>query len=149
MKNRLIITISDIKGTKSYNIHQLFKKFIIFFSILIMLLLGGSFLFISYLTTQLDEIKKAKETQLKILSEKEEKLLTQNKLYSMQIDSKVKDIEELSSKLDEINTIIGINENDTTEEITKKTLEAIDTNYKKFTLKLIPNGRPLDNISIS
>lgn len=149
MKNRLIITISDIKGTKSYNIHQLFKKFFIFIVVGIFVLLACSFLFISYLSTELTEIKKAKETQLKILSEKEDKLLTQNKLYSLQIQSKVKDIEELSSKLDELHTIIGIDEKDTKEEITKKTLEAIDLNKKKITLNLIPSGKPLDKMRVS
>lgn len=149
MKNRLIITVSDIKGTKSYNIHQLVRKFFVIFLIIVLLLLGSSFLIISYLTNEITDVKKDKEQQLAVLVEKEEKLLTQNKLYSLQIESKIKDIEELSSKLDEIHTIIGISEDDSREEITKKTLEAITDKKRKFALELIPNGRPLDNHTIS
>lgn len=149
MKNRLIITVSDIKGTKSYNVHQFVKKILLFIIISVVLVLGGSFLFISYLNDEIDEVKKDKETELKILSEKEEKLLAQNKFYSVQIKSKVKDIEELSSKLDEIHTIIGVDKDATTEEITKKTLEAMNINKRKYTLRVIPNGKPIDKIRVS
>lgn len=152
MKNRLIITISDIKGTKSYNIHQLFRKFFFIILIATFILLAGSFLFINYLTSEVEQVKQSKknqETQLNILKEKEDKLVSQNKLYSMQIKSKVQDIEELSSKLDEIHTIIGIEDDDTKEEITKKTLDTINENKKKYALNLIPNGKPLEKFRYS
>jgi murein DD-endopeptidase MepM/ murein hydrolase activator NlpD len=67
----------------------------------------------------------------------------------MQIKSKVQDIEELSSKLDEIHTIIGIEDDDTKEEITKKTLDTINENKKKYALNLIPNGKPLEKFRYS
>ncbi len=143
MKNRLIITVSDINGTKSYNIHQFVKKSLFILFVFILLVLSGSFWFISMLREDILEVKKDKEIELKILSEKEEKLLSQNKLYSQQIEDKAKNIEELSSKLDEINSIIGANENSTKEEITQKTLAAIDLQKKKYTLQVIPNGNPL------
>lgn len=152
MKNRLIITISDIKGTKSYNIHQLFRKFFIVIVFVVGVLLAASFLFINYLTTQLNTIEAQKitqENQLKILTQKENKLVTQNKLYSMQIKDKIKDIDELSSKLDEIHTIIGIDADDTKEEITKKTLDSINESKKQFALNLIPNGNPLADFKYS
>lgn len=149
MKNRLIITVSDIKGTKSYNVHQFVKKFLIFIVFSILILLGGSFLFITSLNNEIAEIKKDKESQINILSEKEEKLLTQNKLYSMQIKDKVKDIDELSSQLDELHTIIGIEKDDTKKEITNKTLKAINKEKRKYTLRVIPSGKPLEKIEIS
>lgn len=152
MKNRLIITISDVKGTKSYNIHQLFRKFFFIILTSTFILLAGSFLFINYLTSEVEQVKQSKknqETQLNILKEKEDKLVSQNKLYSMQIKSKVQDIEELSSKLDEIHTIIGIEDDDTKEEITKKTLDTINENKKKYALNLIPNGKPLEKFRYS
>lgn len=146
MKNRLIITISDINGTKSYNIHQLVKKIAIYAILLVVLVLFGSFLLISYLSDEIDDVKKEKESQLKILSEKEEKLVAQNKFYSVQIKSKIKDIDELSSKLDEIQTIIGVDKDASIEEISKKTLEAMSINKKNYTLRVIPNGKPLDKV---
>ena len=149
MKNRLIITVSDIRGTKSYNLHQFIKKILLFIIIAIVLVLLGSFWFINYLDDQIEVVKQNKEKELKVLEEKEQKLVTQNKFYSMQIESKVKDIEELSSKLDEIHTIIGVEKDATTEEITKKTLETLNVNRRKYTLKVIPNGKPLDKITTS
>jgi len=149
MKNRLIITVSDIKGTKSYNVHQFVKKILFSLILIALILIGGSFWFISYLNDEIVEVKKDKETELKILAEKEEKLVAQNKFYSIQIKSKVKDVEELSSKLDEIHTIIGVDKNATKEEITKKTLQTINKKKKKFTLRMIPNGNPLPKYRVS
>ena len=90
MKNRLIITVSDIKGTKSYNIHQLLKKVLVSVILIVLLVLACSFWFISYLDNEVTSVKKNKEIEFKILNEKEEKLLAQNKLYSIQIKSKIK-----------------------------------------------------------
>jgi len=149
MKNRLIITVSDIKGTKSYNVHQFIKKVLLSVILIVLLVIGGSFWLISYLNDEILSVKKNKETELKILNEKEEKLLAQNKLYSIQIKSKVKDIDELNQKLDEIHTIIGVGKNATKSEITKKTLAAINIDKKKYTLMVIPNGKPLINYRVS
>ncbi|QKJ21951.1 M23 family metallopeptidase [Poseidonibacter lekithochrous] len=149
MRNRLIITISDVKGTKSYNLHQFVKKILLIAIILIVMVLGGSFLFISYLNGEIDEAQEDKKAQLKLLAEKEEKLVAQNKFYSVQIKSKVQDIEELSSKLDEIHTIIGVGKDATAEEISKKTLKNVNLDLKKYTLRVIPNGKPIAKIRVS
>ncbi|APW64863.1 MULTISPECIES: M23 family metallopeptidase [Arcobacteraceae] len=149
MKNRLIITVSDIKGTKSYNIHQLLKKVLVSVILIVLLVLACSFWFISYLDNEVTSVKKNKEIEFKILNEKEEKLLAQNKLYSIQIKSKINDIDELNQKLDEIHTIIGVGKNATKDEISKKTLSAINLKKKKYTLRVIPNGKPLDKIKVS
>lgn len=167
MKDRLIISVSDIKGTKSYNVHQFAKRFLLIIILIFFLILGGSFLFISYLDNKIDKIKVQKQKEielleqkeskivhklkedLEVLTKKEKKLITQNDLYSEQIDKKVKEIDSLSSKLDEISAILGINDSDTSEEITQKTLKAINENKKKYTLLVIPNGKPVDKINIT
>lgn len=144
MKNRLIITVSDIHGTKSYNVHQFVKKILLSVIIVALVLIAGSFWFISVLNNEIEDVKKDKEAQLNILAEKEEKLLAQNKFYSIQIKSKIKDVEELSSKLDEIHTIIGVDKDATKDEITQRTLETINEKKKALTLRVIPNGKPMD-----
>jgi len=149
MKNRLIITVSDIKGTKSYNVHQFAKKIALYAIIGAIVLILGSFFFISYLNDEIDEVRKDKESQLKILAQKEEKLVAQNKFYSVQIKSKIKDIDELSSKLEEIHEIIGVGKDASMEEISKKTLEAMNKDTKSYTLQVIPNGKPLEKIRTS
>jgi murein DD-endopeptidase MepM/ murein hydrolase activator NlpD len=139
MKNRLIITISDINGTKSYNIHQFVKKFIIIILFIVIFTLGGSFLFISYLNSGIAKVKDAKAYQLQELEN----------LYTLQIENKVKDIEELASKLDDIYSIIGVDNDATEDEISENTLKFIDLNKKNYTLTVIPNGLPLENITVS
>lgn len=149
MKNRLIITVSDVKSTKSYNIHQLVRKFIFFAIVAAILIIGGSFWLISFLSDQLTELKIEKEKEIRLLSEKEEKLIAQNKIYSMQIKDKVKDIDELSSKLDDIEEIIGLKHDDTADPIARATLAKITGAQKSFMLQTIPSGSPLEYTKVT
>ena len=147
MKNRLVITVSDVNSTKSYNVHQLFKKVIVFLIVAALLIIGGSFWFINFLSEEMDELKKAKEQEISILTEKEKKLQAQNLFYSMQIKGKVQDIEELSSKLDSIEEIIGIKKNGQKQDaITRATLARISSAQKMYMLTTIPNGPPLKEV---
>ncbi len=44
MKNRLIITISDVAGTRAFNVHQIAKKIIVIVILIVMIIMGGAFL---------------------------------------------------------------------------------------------------------
>ncbi|AXH08863.1 peptidase [Malaciobacter halophilus] len=149
MKNRLIITVSDVNGTKSYNIHQLVRKFFVIFLVVALLVLGMSFWLISYLNEEITEVKQTKEQQIATLEQKEKELLAQNSFYSKQIKGKVDDIEELSSKLDHLEEIIGIKKDDDTGLIKRATLATMTTVKKVFMLKTIPNGSPLKETTIT
>ncbi|WP_375722852.1 M23 family metallopeptidase [Arcobacter sp. KX21116] len=150
LNNRLVITVSDVNSTKSYNIHQLFKKIIFIAIIVAFVVIAGSFWFISFLSNEISDFKGKKEKEIALLTEKEKKLQAQNLFYSMKIKGKVKDIEELSSKLDSIEEIVGLNR-DTNEQIaiTKATLTKITPAQKMYMLSTIPNGAPLQRISVS
>ncbi|MGB5918124.1 M23 family metallopeptidase [Arcobacter sp.] len=150
LNNRLVITVSDVNSTKSYNIHQLFKKIIFIAIIVAFVVIAGSFWFISFLSNEISDFKGKKEKEIALLTEKEKKLQAQNLFYSMKIKGKVKDIEELSSKLDSIEEIVGLNR-DSNEQIaiTKATLTKITPAQKMYMLSTIPNGAPLQRISVS
>lgn len=150
LNNRLVITVSDVNSTKSYNIHQLFRKIILVVIIVTFFVIAGAFWFISFLSSEINEIKDKKEQEISILTEKEKKLQAQNLFYSMQIKGKVKDIEELSSKLDSIEEIVGL-KRDSKEQIsiTKATLTKITPAQKMYMLSTIPNGKPLESIRVS
>lgn len=143
MKNRLIITVSDVRGTKSYNVHQFVKKILLSVILIVSLVLIGAFWFISYLNDTVDTVKAEKKSELKVLSEKAETLKTQNELYSLKIKEKVERVDELSSKLDKITEMIGVDKDASIEEISKQTLESINLEKKKFALQMIPNGNPV------
>ncbi|MDQ7084376.1 MAG: M23 family metallopeptidase [Sulfurovum sp.] len=57
MKNRLIITISTINGSKQYSVHQIIKK-VIFVLVMIFLLIGvGTLYYIQFLSEKIDHSK--------------------------------------------------------------------------------------------
>ena len=58
MKNRLIITISDIHGSKQYSVHQIIKMVILFFILLFILIGVGTYMYIELLNDRLSEMKK-------------------------------------------------------------------------------------------
>jgi murein DD-endopeptidase MepM/ murein hydrolase activator NlpD len=149
MKNRLIITVSDVKSTKSYNIHQIVKKLIVIVTIVTIIVISGSFWFINYLTKKMDYLKVSKEKEIEILTAKEQELLIKNKLHSLKIKDKIKDIEALSSKLDDIEEILGLKDVQESNPITRATLAKISSIEKTSMLQLIPNGSPLKDTLIT
>jgi len=155
MKNRLIITVSDVHGTKAYNVHQIVKKIGVGVVVAILLIFGAGFLFINSLNDEIDTIKiekekaiNKKENEIKVLSEKEKKLQAQNQFYSMQIKGKVEDIEALSSKLDEIEEMIGLKAKKE-KEVSKETLKSISQRNKMLMFISIPNGSPLKSTRVT
>ena len=132
MKDRLIVTLSDVNGTKSYNLNKIIKKVIIYTVLVAVFVIAISFYAISYLSTEVSS-----------LSSESEKLNSQNKLYSMQIKDKVKDIESLSETLKGIEEIIGVKGDDETSLIQRATLAKITSAQKSFMFQTIPSGSPL------
>ena len=157
MKNRLIITVSDVHGTRAFNVHQIAKKLIVVFIFVVITVIGGGFWFISELNKKMDNLKiqkereiELKEQEISVLGEKEKKLQAQNQFYSMQIKGKVQDIEALSSKLDHIEEMIGLKvEEEKKEEISRETLESINDRIKMYMLTTIPSGSPLENTKVT
>lgn len=157
MKDRLIITISDVHSTKAFNVHQIIKQVILVIALVVLLIIGGAFWFISELNNRMDDLKEQKEIEINLkekeistLVEKEKKLQAQNQFYSMQIKGKVRDIEALSSKLDHIEEMIGLrSDNEKKEEITQETLKSINDKIKMFMLTTIPSGSPLKDSKVT
>ena len=175
MKNRLIITVTDVEGTKSYNVHQFIKKFFLIILGIIITIIGVSFWIISILRDDVIEIKyekkkaisvltqqselnlkeleQIKEEKIRILEERENELENelkkQNGIFSSEIQNKIKDIDELSSKLDDIEEIIGLKKDDESSLIQRMTLAKLTSAQKMFTLQSIPNGKPLEEIKIT
>ena len=150
MKNRLIITVSDVRGTKAYNVHQIIKKILLLVIFIIVLVFIGGFWFINYLNGQMDDFRKNKEVERKILINNELKLKKQNKFYAIEVKDKIKDIETLSSKLDNIEEVLGLkNKEEAKELITEETLKILNNHMKNYILKIIPNGMPLEHIKIT
>jgi len=131
-KDRLVITVSDIDSSKSFNVNKIIKK-IIFWTILVVLIVVSiSFFTISKLSTSVNNLSAAKT-----------KLTKENNAYSNQIESKIAQIEELGSQLEEIEEIIGIHNDDDTSLIQRATLAKLTSSEKIFMLQTIPSECPL------
>ena len=138
MKDRLIVTISDVNGTKTYNLNKLIKKAILYVVLTTFIVIAVSFWIISYLNNELNKI-----------SLEEQNLKIQNKLYNLQIKDKIKDIKELGNTLREIEQIIGVKGDDEHTLIQRATLAKLTSSQKSFMLQTIPNGSPLKQTKVT
>lgn len=131
-KDRLVVTISDINSSKSYNVNKIIKKIIFWGLLSVVLLVGLSIFTISKLTSSVDK-----------LTTERDKLEQQSDFYNEQIKLKVEKIEQLGEKLDTIEDMIGINSDEDDDIIQRVTLAAITSAQKSYMLQTIPNNCPL------
>jgi len=132
-KDRLVITISDINSSKSFNVNKVIKKIIFWIIAIILVVVTISFFTISQLSKNLNN-----------LSTDREKLTKENNLYSLQIEKKINQIQELGSQLEEIEEIIGIDKGEDSSLIQRATLAKLTSSEKIFMLQTIPSGCPLE-----
>ena len=132
-KDRLVITISDINSSKSFNVNKVIKKIIFWIIAIILVVVTISFFTISQLSKNLNS-----------LSTDREKLTKENNLYSLQIEKKINQIQELGSQLEEIEEIIGIDKGEDSSLIQRATLAKLTSSEKIFMLQTIPSGCPLE-----
>lgn len=172
MKNRLIITISDIHGSKQYSVHQIIKKVILFTLLLFVLIGVGTYLYIELLNHRLSGLRlhtveykkelgmlenistsyRQKNAEL-TLQQRELVLLVRNtneKLYS--VNEKLLEVEEMIGFGPDLNASFQARlEIERTEaahelkEVLKEELkeEQLSTIQKTLLFNSIPNGKPL------
>lgn len=131
-KDRLVITVSDIDSSKSFSVNKIIKKIILWTILVILFVVSISFFTISKLSTSVNT-----------LSDERDKLTNEKSVYSKQIESKIAQIQELGSQLEEIEEIIGIDKEDDTTLIQRATLAKLTSSDKTFMLHTIPSDCPL------
>ncbi len=131
-KDRLVITISDIDSSKSFNVNKVIKKIILWLIIIVLLVFTIGFFTISKLSTSVHNLSKERD-----------ELFKENNIYSKKIETKIKQIQELGSQLEEIEEIIGINKEEDTSLIQRATLAKLSSSEKMYMLQTIPSECPL------
>ena len=118
MKNRFIITISDIHGSKQYSVHEIIKK-IIFFAVLTLILIGvGTFVYIKFLNNKVDvlrvetdtfkqEVVTLQSTSDSLKDENEQLNVVKKQLVAL-VDENTDKLNSMKSHLREVEEIIGI-----------------------------------------
>ncbi len=154
MKNKFIITLSDVNGSKQYTVSQFLKVVAswVVIAIVIIFAIGGMIVY--SLSGHVDKLKKEKNH------------LNQEKVELKQaIDSRTETLEAMNEQLLEAKKLIGLdtpkeeseviekenkkNQNTTKENISDSTPYSLTKKEFLFLSKLVPNGKPLDYRRIS
>jgi len=118
MKNRFIVTISNIHGSKQYSVHEIIKK-IIFFAVLAFILIGvGTFFYIRFLNDKVNTLHNEsisyKKEMLHIktigqnLKKENQRLIEVKKNLIANMQENTDKLNSMKSHLREVEEIIGI-----------------------------------------
>jgi len=174
MKNRLIITVSDIHSSKQYSVHEIVKKIILIIALLFILIGIGTYAYVYILNNKVNLLKhdaeeqKVKIVELKKTSDmyksKNSQLNDQNTALTLQIQDSSDKLNSVNDQLAEVEEMIGIGPDlnasfharielertDATNKLRKEVeAEQVTTIQKTLLLNSIPNGKPLNYRRIS
>lgn len=125
MKNRTIITISDIKGTKSYSISGLLRKYILRVIFLIVLIASIGAIVVPIL------INKVMDLTIK------------NEMYKQDLEEQITAYEKVDDDLKELQENIKMYEEGAKITLQKTKEYARIASVKTYILKILPNGSPV------
>ncbi|SFP20954.1 M23 family metallopeptidase [Hydrogenimonas thermophila] len=139
MRNKILITVTDIYGSKHFTISKIIKKLLLYSIIFVTLLLIFSGTAIYYLSKKVDILQK--ETLL--LENKKDSLQSKNRELYEKIQAKSQELSSVNEKIQSIEELLGIKPAKEVNLITR--VEAIhpDAALKSLMLQLIPNGSPV------
>lgn len=145
MRNRFVITITDINGSRHLLLHQLVKKFVLYFTFFVVgLIVFGGWL-ISILYDELDVLEEKKEE----LTKKEYQLDARNKKLQRQISFKTKEFENISDKISNIEELIGLKVPDASNIDERLESIALTGAQQQHLFRSIPNGRVIPDNGIT
>ena len=133
MKNKFTVTISDVHGSRHFLLHQLIKKFLLYFTLFVALsILIGSFV-ILFLMKEVSTLEAKKESAV---SERNI-LLEQNEELQAKISEKAQEYENIRDKISTMEEMIGLRVNEE---------ENIDSRIEEIDLTIIQQKIFFDNI---
>ena len=146
MKDKMIITLSDINGTKQYTLSQFIKHIFYWVIVIVVLAFIIGAMIMKYLSTHVDNLEKEK------VSLKKEIELKSETLKSM--DEQLQEVKKLIGADDVENKDISEVVFSTPKESSEQTVdmkENTSTNILEYKIlsSLIPNGKPLNYKRIS
>lgn len=133
MKDKFTVTISDVNGSHHFLLHQMIKKFLLYFTLFVALvILVGSFV-ILFLVKEVDtlEVKKEKAVQERNI------LLSQNEELQSKISEKAQEYETIRDKISSMEEMIGLTVNEE---------ETIDARLDEMDVTIMQQKTFFDNI---
>ena len=152
LKNKFIITISDIHGVKQYTLHQFIRVIALWIVLGVIVVFTVGAIILNSLSDEVDEY--AVYTQM--LKNTKETLIEENSKLQSSIFGKTQELDSMNQHLSEIEVMIGIkpdinnilqdSKHDISKQIEKIKLTATQINILN---KSIPNGLPIDYKRVS
>jgi len=147
VRNKFTITISDVNGSKHYLLHQIIKRFVLYFTLFVLfLIVTGSYL-ISFLMDEVTdlEVKKTKMVeQQKVLKQSNDKLIRElndkTKILTQRIGEKSEELDTIKEKITDIEALVGITTSLETEVDVRLQNIKFTSAQQKIFFNNIPNG---------
>ncbi len=147
MKNKFTITITDINGSKHFTLHQIAKKFLLYFIIFVFLTIGLGVWFIQSLREDVSKLEHKKSVLIENeyeLNKKSYELKKHIKLKTKEFENLLKtkseEFEMLQNKVASIEELIGITPSENKDLIKRMEKITLSASEQKALFQLIPNG---------
>ena len=149
MKNRYYVTITDLKGMKCYSFDKIIKKYILVVGISLLFSISALVtvvLVLNHKVKQYSYYRVQNEELVGKIEENKKEYLAQIEKAREEISDKELELENITTKIDEIEKIMGeeISSGEPLTETEKLDLAKMNILERKFLLQTIPNGKPLD-----
>ncbi len=133
MKDRFTVTISDVNGSRHFLLHQLIKKFLLYFTLFVIFVIIVGSLVISFLVKEVSSLDAKKEMAIK----ERNTLLVQNEELQSKISEKAQEYENIRDKISSMEEMVGlrVNEEDT-----------IDSRLDEIDLTIVQQKVFFDNV---
>ena len=111
MRNRMMITISDVHGSRQYTMHQLMRKLLLWIIVAVILIIAAGALFIKFLSTRVDDLdrqtREYKAVQQMLIAQNAQ-LQESKKQLEAKIAGKSTQLELMNEQLTQIEKIMGL-----------------------------------------
>lgn len=145
MKNKFIITITDINGSKNYLLHQLIKKIVVYIVLIAVVSFFIGLAYISYLENKTDSLKQKRDELTKIKNE----LFLENEKMQEKLAASSEEFAAIEDKIALLEDQLGLNtDNNITMENRLETL-ILTSSQKQLMFSMIPNGEVIKSNGIS
>ncbi len=145
MRDRLIITVTDLEGTKHFNIHQVIRKLIVITILFTLATFAVGSIIIKLLMNDVNNLEEKK----RILHEANIKHEAIIRTLNRQISQKTMELETFSDNLEDIENLIGLKEGKDLTLEQRVNLAKISSAQKHHMLNSIPNGSPVDSKKVT
>jgi len=147
MDNHFTITINDDHGVKQYNLHQFVKKillYIVMFFAFVALMAVGTILYLNDSVDAIEERRIETQSAYDGLKIKNERLDVNIKNSQIALETKKKELIEVSDSLSEIETLIGLAPVADMSLQERVNLTKVNSEHIATLMQFIPSGSPIE-----